>query len=284
MAFFPDVTRGQAFTPNVLLSNNLRHIVNSLNGFHGGIQKSSSSGMVRIQVYNNSDEEISSGSAVNFSDSGFFCENAVPCEKLKDAGRPWGVLAQNLGVMQIGDCIISGPAIVSVTGSGEYAFPNVSTPGVFERGGAGAVILFSSEEGKAVINLGASTLPESMFTVSLEMSEDGETATASVSGGMLFFNNIFVPECPEKKGISIQEGLFCIKAEQIGERSVDISYEIKSSLEGFPVMKNENNSPIAYYPVAKITQEEEGNWTVNQIIRWQIPHLWAFGPCTTDSE
>ena len=33
MAFFPDVTRGDKFKPDALLSNNVRHIVNAMNGF-----------------------------------------------------------------------------------------------------------------------------------------------------------------------------------------------------------------------------------------------------------
>ena len=35
MAFFPDVSPGDKFKPNALLSNNIRHIVNALNGFNG---------------------------------------------------------------------------------------------------------------------------------------------------------------------------------------------------------------------------------------------------------
>ena len=285
MAFFPDVTRGQTFTPNALLSNNVRRMVNSLNGFQAGGQRGGHSGTVRIQVYNNSESEIAEGTAVNFSDSGFFCENAAPCETLKDAGKAWGVLLQTLAPMQIGDCIISGPAVVSVTGSGEYASPSVSSPGIFERGSSGAVILFSSEDGKAVINLGAAVMAPSMFTVSLKTSDDGESVTADVTGGMIFFNRLCISDCPEKKSIPVQAGFFCIKAEQTGERSVDVDYEIRESADDFPVMESESDSPVVYYPVAKITQSDDGgSWTVQQIVRYQIPHHWAFGPCTTEAE
>lgn len=202
---------------------------------------------------------------------------------MKDAGKSWGVLVQTLAPMQIGDCIISGPAVVSVSGSGEYASPSVSSPGIFDRGSSGAMILFSSEDGKAVINLGATVMVPSMFTVSLKT--DGETTTAEVTGGMIFFNRIFVSECPEKKSIPVQAGFFCIKAEQDGENSVLVDYEIKTSIDGFPVMENEEDSPVAYYPIAKITQsDDDGSWTVEQIVRYQIPHLWAFGPCSGEEE
>ena len=117
------------------------------------------------------------------------------------------------------------------------------------------------------------------FKVSLKT--DGETTTAEVTGGMIFFNRIFVSECPEKKSISVQEGFFCIRAEQDGENSVLVDYEIKNSIDGFPIMENEEDSPVVYYPVAKIAQSDDGgSWTVEQIVRYQIPHLWAFGPCS----
>jgi len=71
MAFFSDVTKGQAFNPSALLSNNVRHMVNSLNGFQNGGHAAANSGVVRIQVYNASSGEIPAGCAVNFkSDAG----------------------------------------------------------------------------------------------------------------------------------------------------------------------------------------------------------------------
>lgn len=277
MAFFPDVSRGQKFTPSVLLSNNLRHLVNSVNGFQGFGSRGVPSGTVRIQVYNNSDEEIMSGTAVSFSDSGSFCENAIPCEKFKDENKPWGVLMQTLESKQFGDCIISGPAVVSVTGSGDYAVPRTSSPGIFERGGAGAAILFSSDDGKAVINIGASMMQPSMFTVSIHY--EGESVRVSVTGGMLFFNRIFVPDCPEKTSIPAKEGFLCIKAEQENETTVFVDYEIVENPGDFPVMGDNSNSAIVFYPVAKISGSDSDGWTVKQILRYQIPHLWAFGPC-----
>ena len=121
------------------------------------------------------------------------------------------------------------------------------------------------------------------FKVSLKT--DGEMTTAEVTSGMIFFNRIFVSECPEKESISVQEGFFCIRAEQDGENSVLVDYEIKNSIDGFPVMEKEEDSPVVYYPVAKIAQSDDGgSWTVEQIVRYQIPHLWAFGPCSGEEE
>ena len=84
MAFFPDVSPGDRFKPNALLSNNVRHIVNALNGFNGK-PVMATGGMIRMQVYNNSGSTLSAGTAVNFADGGSLCGEAVPAIKLKDA-------------------------------------------------------------------------------------------------------------------------------------------------------------------------------------------------------
>lgn len=156
MAFFPDVNRGEIFRPNTLLSNNLRRMVNTLNGFQGGGQLGSAGGMVRIQVYCSSGG-VEAGSAVNFCEDGEFCGDAIPCEACVDPSKPWGVVVRKLAANEIGSCIISGPVRVKISGSGgEYAQPEKSDPSVFQRGSQGAPILFASGE-DAVINLGAAT-------------------------------------------------------------------------------------------------------------------------------
>ena len=98
MAFFPDVSPGDRFKPNALLSNNVRHIVNALNGFNGK-PVMATGGMIRIQVYNNSGSTLTAGTAVNFSDSGSLCGEAVPAIKLK-------VLAKALGLEQLHELLL----------------------------------------------------------------------------------------------------------------------------------------------------------------------------------
>ena len=136
------------------IPGSLRHIVNSLNGFQGGGVIGSASGIVRVKVYCLS-SELAAGTAVNFSDKGEFCEDAIPCEKLTDPARPWGVIVQRIAPAAIGECIISGPATVKISGSsGAYARPSKSDPLIFQRDSTGAQILFASGN-TAVINLGA---------------------------------------------------------------------------------------------------------------------------------
>lgn len=103
--------------------------------------------------------------------------------------------------------------------------------------------------------------------------------TAEISGGMLYFNRIFVPDCPEKTSIPVQEGFLCIKAEQENETTVSVDYEVVENPGDFPAMSDNSDSAIVFYPVAKISGSDSDGWTVKQILRHQIPHLWAFGPC-----
>jgi len=161
MAFFPDVVKGQTFTPSALLSNNVRHLINTLNGFQGHGIVGGSSGMVRIQVYNNTGADIAAGCAVNFTDGGSLCGDAVPAEPLKDATKPWGVVPVKLAAKQMGDCIISGPATVTLSGNGGKAQPSSSSPTTFMRGSSGVPVLFASGTSGMILLGGSGTTSDS---------------------------------------------------------------------------------------------------------------------------
>jgi len=189
MAFFPDVSPGQDFVPSALLSNNVRRIVNSLNGHRGKGLDAMGAGTVRIQIYNALENALEAGTAVNFPGEGVFCDGAVPAIALADPGRPWGVVTQRLSPAEMGDCIISGPVMVSVTGNGDFAQPVPETPGVFTRGAKGAPVLFAHGS-KAVINLGAGT-PE-YYDGPFALTYDAEKKKLIVKAGYLSRNGEFL--------------------------------------------------------------------------------------------
>lgn len=203
MAFFPDVTRGEAFKPNALLSNNVRHLVNAMNGFTAK-PLPATGGMIRIQVYNNSSSAIKGGTAVNFSESGTLCDGAVPAEPLKDVTKPWGVLVNNLEGKALGSCIICGPATVSISGSGEYAVPSTSNPSTFTRGATGSPVIFASS-GKGVILLGATS--QDTYDGPFALSYDTEKKKLKVKNGYLSRNGEF----KEVSGVDLspQSGMVC---------------------------------------------------------------------------
>lgn len=205
MAFFPDVSSGEQFKPNALLSNNVRHLINALNGFAGKTISATGGNMIRIQVYNNSGSAIPEGTAVNFSDNGSLCDNAVPVEPLIDPAKPWGVLVNQLGSKEIGSCIICGPATVKVSGSGDYAAPTKSSPSTFTRGATGSPIIFASN-GKAVILLGA--IAQDVYEGPFALSYDTEARKLKVAAGYLNRNGEWAP-VPATE-IAPTTGMICV--------------------------------------------------------------------------
>jgi len=183
MAFFPDVIQGQNFVPSAILSNNLRRIVNGLNGFQGNRLSATGAGTVRIQIYNALENFIEAGTAVNFSENGTFCDGAIPAVPLVDPAKPWGVVTQKLAPAEMGDCFISGPVTVSVSGNGDFAQPTSENPGLFVRGSTGVPVLFAAA-GKGLLNLGAGREYDGPFAVRY----DANTKKVIVSGGYCLIN------------------------------------------------------------------------------------------------
>lgn len=232
MAFFPDVTKGQPFKPSALLENNVRHMVNSLDGFQNGRIAGAHSGVVRIQVYNASSGEIPAGCAVNFKSAAALCGDAVPCEPIKDIAKPWGVAVSKLAARQMGDCIISGPATVAVSGNGDYAQPSTGSPAIFMQGASGSPVLFS-RGGKAVINLGAST--QDTYDGPFALSYDAESKKLKVAAGYLNCNGEWVEVA--KKELPPSMGTVCV-CTTIGSDGSWTTPEVKVATPGqyaFPV-------------------------------------------------
>lgn len=206
MAYFPDVSRGEAFKPNLLLSNNVRHLINAMNGFGDGIL-SATGGMVRLQVVNTTEEELSAGTAVNFAESGTLVGEAVPAVSFSDVRKPYGVIVNPLRVNEIGSCILAGPAKVKFTGNGEYAEPSTTNPNVFIRGAKGAPVIFSDGE-EGIILLGA--VNQELYEGPFALSYDSETKLLKVKAGYLSRNGEFLSTGEAE--ITPESGLVCVQS------------------------------------------------------------------------
>lgn len=231
MAFFPDVSRGEPFQPNALLSNNVRHLINSLNGFNARPMMATG-GMIRIQVYNNSSSAIVEGTAVNFTEKGTLCDNAVPAEPLKDTAKPWGVLVNKLEAKAIGSCILCGPANVKLSGSGDYAAPSKSTPATFTRGATGAPVIFAGD-GKGVVLLGA--IAQDIYDGPFALTYDTEAKKLKIKAGYLNRNGEW--KSVAEKDIAASTGTVCV-CTSLGGDGKWTEPEIKVSTPGqyaFPI-------------------------------------------------
>lgn len=208
MAFYGDVTPGEEFRPSAALSNDIRHFLNSLNGFGGNPFGANGAGTVRIQAYNATGGEIGAGTAVNFDESKRMSGDAVPMRAFSDPRKPWGVVTQRLLENEAGDCFISGPVTVSLSGSGDYAQPTAGSPSVFTRGAEGAPVLYANG-GKGVINLGAGT-PEN-YDGPFAIAYDAEARKLRVKAGHLTRNGEFIA-VPEAE-LDPETGTVCVRTE-----------------------------------------------------------------------
>ncbi len=236
MAYFPDVHKGDTFVPDALLSNNLRHIVNAMNGHSGGITKGIFPNEIKIQVYNNTGEILPAGTAVNFDETGEFYEDAVPCKKFTVTDKNWGILTEEIAPEAIGSCIVSGRAKVTLSGgAGNYAVPDTSNPGQFIRSGSGAKIIFANTAGEALIVLGSgdSSRYQGYFTVSLVSDNDSvKIRIADGSGddtqnaGVAFINEqiIWAPQTE----LNLSSGKYVLAKFQLNDTAVNFVEFVQS--------------------------------------------------------
>ena len=222
MAFYGDVMPGDEFRPSASLSNDIRHLLNGLNGFGGNPFAQNGAGTVRIQVYNATGRTIGAGTAVNFDDGKGRAGDAVPLKALDNPKKPWGVITQKLAENEIGDCYISGPVIVDVSGSGDFAQPSVGNPSCFTRGTEGAPVLFAFG-GRALLNLGAGT-PEN-YDGPFAVTYEAETGKVKVKDGYLSRNGDFLTVAGTE--LEPETGLVCVYSELDSETGEWTEPEIK---------------------------------------------------------
>lgn len=105
------------------------------------------------------------GQPVAFDNTQPLCGDSIPAVAVTDTKKPWGVCVNRLAQNAIGDCIVAGPAVVSLAtgGTGDYAEPDASGTG-FARGEKGSArVLYSGTNGKGIILLGGTSSGESCY-------------------------------------------------------------------------------------------------------------------------
>jgi len=178
MAFWPDVKRGDTVKHHMVLENNLRHLINSLDGFGSGIARGTTGGVVRIQIWNSTGDAFAAGQPVAFDTQKEMSGHALPAVKVTNTKKPWGVCVNPLDPNAIGDCIIAGPAEVTLSGgSGDYAEPVVNGTR-FSRSSTGtARVLFSGD--KTIIVLGGASSSSGDYTGMLHLGVETETVNGT---------------------------------------------------------------------------------------------------------
>ena len=253
MAFYGDVTPGDEFRPSAALSNDIRHFLNGLNGFGGNPFGANGAGTVRIQAYNATGGEIRAGTAVNFDESKRMSGDAVPMKAFSDPRKPWGVVTQKLADKEVGDCFISGPVTVALSGSGDYAQPTPSNPSVFMRGAEGAPVIYGSG-GRGVVNLGAGT-PEN-YGGPFALSYDAESKVVKVKAGHMSRNGEFIAVGGAE--IQPETGIVCVCS--ILEDAEWTTPEIKVA------------QPDKYsYPIGECRVDRSGGTETVSVVSYRVP-------------
>lgn len=223
MGFWPDVKRGDVVTHHMVLENNVRHLINSLNGFGAGAMGGGNSGVVRVQVWNASGSNLTAGQPVAFDSEKELSGEAIPVVKVTDVKKPWGVLVNALAARAHGDCIVAGPASVKLSGSsGDYAKPDTGGSG-FKRADTGTARVLFSGSNAAVILLGGAGNMEN-YNGPFAITYDAEAKKLQIAAGNVNANGVFLISAAAT--IEPQSGTICV-CTQIGDNGKWSTPEIK---------------------------------------------------------
>ena len=144
MGFYPDVKPGDAFKPSAALENDVRHMINRINGFMGGtITAGKTIGSLCVKGYNpTSDETIAEGDVVAIPQGALSEDGSFPVATMTDdeyakAVERWGIAQEEIGPGGVGAVLIMGAAIVPIvseTGTDTFDFVEpVGNGGSFKK-------------------------------------------------------------------------------------------------------------------------------------------------------
>lgn len=155
MGFYPDVAKGDKFRPIASLENDLRHMVNAMNGFRSGNDHAARNA-ARVTVINMTDKTLPVGTIVNLKKDGDPAMEAFSAVLFASVDEKWGILTETVDPMMYGACQISGVIEVPVTSDGDYVEPDTadSARKRFKPSENGGVRVISLKDQVAMIDLG----------------------------------------------------------------------------------------------------------------------------------
>lgn len=244
MAFWPDVKKNEKFSPKQLLENDLRRMVNRLNGFSAPPIASNSGGMVRLPCYNAGTDILNTGSPVSIHESGAMSGSSVPVKKADTASKPWGVLESTLEPDEMGNMIVAGYAVISAVSGAESDYVEPTPDGKFQYTATGtARVLFGSDE-TCIVLLGSAVDSAYRGPFALSLGEGGEIRATP---GYLNRNGLF----------SRVEGLTCAAGN--GEVCLSSSLELSTGKWSDPVLRVTQSPGATDYPVGSCAILTGGN-------------------------
>ena len=196
MGFYPDVAKGDKFRPIASLENDLRHMVNAMNGFRSGNDHAARNA-ARVTVINMTDKTLPVGTIVNLKKDGDPAMEAFSAVLFASVDEKWGILTETVDPMMYGACQISGVIEVPVTSDGDYVEPDTadSARKRFRPSESGGVRVISLKDQVAMIDLGerrsgGATEYKNYFKVIPGEIENGVLKTVKIVDGAGLVNSL----------------------------------------------------------------------------------------------
>lgn len=113
---YPDVVPGQEVTFSAQQENDIRHLLNAMNGIGGGVLHGGNSKVSRLKVYNGIAEKFKKGVAVSLKNT--IVDDAVEAVKYTDDLPHWGITTDIIDPGCFGEIVVSGPVEIAYIGDG----------------------------------------------------------------------------------------------------------------------------------------------------------------------
>ena len=183
---FPLVNPGDKFKPSASLSNAVRRHLNETDGFGSGVNLAKNTHFIRVPVFNNTLSTIPAGKAVSLQLNGNMRGDAYPVVTFDEVYPCFGVCPSAIESGKIGDCVLSGIAVVSISGGTAGAYLKPVEGGTFERG----------DEGVQIINISGSSAVVLLGDYRALDYEAGDGINSDlITGGTISLNLIGVGGC-----------------------------------------------------------------------------------------
>ncbi len=153
MAFYPDVSTGETFKPNAQLSNDVRHLINGMNGFSSKATKNRRFDTMTIKCYNATTETIALGTAVSIDSTDVAVDEILPIVPY-DGTTFSGVTQSTLLAGECGEVVVIGSVSVEATGSGDWVTPVTGGTFIRSSSGVGRILLADEDTSNMLVFLG----------------------------------------------------------------------------------------------------------------------------------
>lgn len=263
MAFHPAITPSDKFAPNSVRENNIRDLLNRMDGMSASAVRRGSSHAVAALVYNSGVAMLAAGSSVEIT-TGYWSGDAVPVALAAAGAAVWGILRASLAPGDIGDAVFCGAEICAVSGTvADFVAPDGEGGLIYSSSGIGRALFASS--GVALVLLGGAGGGDYAGPFKITYLN----GLLSVPGGYVLANGAAMSVGAAT--VSPATGYLCLYAQLSEAGAWSYGYNIQT----YPA----TDGSTAVYPLAYITVPTGGGTPAITQFHHSLPQLWVLGTC-----